>query len=181
MFTSAPFPRAKEEEPARKSAPAPETELPFDAETIEKNRNSRIPYLEAREAVELEQKEMKAVKEKIGAEIREMCLPEIDEYVDCCVGRIFSIMACKKQALVMRKCLAEKETPEFIKRRTAEILAEREAEGASVVNNASKGTTRQRRAQYNRAILPEVDDPSEFLIRKPRAERKCREDNPDIE
>ena len=134
-----------------------QAELPLDAETIEKMRNSRIPYLEAREAVELEQKEIKVVREQIGAEIREKCQPEIDDYIDCCVGRIFTHLACRKQALIMRKCLMRIETPEFVAKRTAELLAEREASASSVVNNAEKGATRQRRAQYNRAILPEVD------------------------
>eukprot|EP00438_Fugacium_kawagutii_P017965 Skav215835 [mRNA] locus=scaffold4670:50114:55924:- [translate_table: standard] len=47
-------------------------------ETIEKMRNNRVPYLEAREAAELEDREVKVVrttqrgvKEQIGAEIRE--------------------------------------------------------------------------------------------------------------
>jgi hypothetical protein len=38
-----------------------------------------VPYLEAREAVELEQKEVKAAREQLGREIREACRPEIDE------------------------------------------------------------------------------------------------------
>eukprot|EP00439_Symbiodinium_sp_Y106_P006663 s6973_g1.t1 len=119
-------------------------------------RNSRIPYLEAREAVELEQKELKTVREQIGAEIRAACQPEIDDYVDCCVGRVFTILKCKREALIMRKCLTKIETPEYVAKRTAELMAERENQGASLVNNAAKGATRQRRAQYNRAILPEV-------------------------
>lgn len=34
-------------------------------------RESRVPYLEAREACELEERELKVVREQIGAEIRE--------------------------------------------------------------------------------------------------------------
>eukprot|EP00435_Cladocopium_sp_Y103_P040978 s572_g11.t1 len=133
---------------------------PFKAqnmqETIERMRNNRIPYLEAREAAELEEREVKVVKEQIGAEIREKCQPEIDDYIDCCVGRIFTILACRKEALIMRKCLMKIETPEYVEKRTAELLAQREANASSVVNNAEKGATRQRRALYNRAILPEA-------------------------
>merc|ERR1712014_177428 len=123
----------------------------------------------------------KAVRERIGEEIREMCQPEIDEYVDCCVGRIFTMLQCKKQALVMRRCMAQKETPEYVARRTKELIAERETCGESVVNNVGKGATRQRRSQYNRAILPEVDDPNEYLIKKPRASPQPKDPNADIE
>ncbi|CAE8607747.1 unnamed protein product, partial [Polarella glacialis] len=185
FFVDAPFKKPKPD-PSTPSEPieqAPVKELPFDAETIERNRNRRIPYLEAREAVELEQKEMKVVKEKIGEEVREACRPEIDEYIDCCVGRIFTILSCKPQALVMRRCMALVETPEFVAQKTAQYISEREASGESVLNNAAKGTTRERRSQYNRAILPTVEDPNEFLIRKPnrRAPKPCPDPTADIE
>jgi len=140
------------------------SDLPADAATIEQNRNQRSAYLEAREAVELEQKERKAAKEQLGKEIREICRPEIDEYVDCCVGRFWTIMVCKPEALRMRRCMKKQETPEYVERRMAEILASREASGESVVNNMD-GRTRERRALYNRAILPKVDDAQEFTIR----------------
>merc|ERR1712139_397401 len=97
-------------------------EPPMDAATIEQNRNRRNPYLEAREAVELEQKERKAAKEQLGREVREICRPEIDEYVDCCVGRLFSIFQCKPHSLRMRRCMNKVETPEWVERRTAEVL-----------------------------------------------------------
>merc|ERR1712151_395456 len=104
--------------------------------------------------------------DEIGREIREACRPEIDEYVDCCVGRIWTITACKPHALRMRRCMKKIETPEFVERRTGEILAERESSGTSIINNVGKGVTRERRALYNRAILSEVDNPSELIIRK---------------
>mmetsp|Transcript_68222 Transcript_68222/g.211072 ORF Transcript_68222/g.211072 Transcript_68222/m.211072 type:complete len:177 (-) Transcript_68222:12-542(-) len=141
------------------------TDLPIDAESVERNRNHRVAYLEAREAVELEAKELKAVRNLVGKEVRETCRPEIDEYVDCCVGRIFTLSACKPLALRMRRCMKKVETPEFVERRTAEIMAEREHTGESLVNNAAKGTTRERRAMYNRAILSKVEDPSDVIIR----------------
>merc|ERR1712176_1242293 len=92
------------------------------------------------------------------------CRPEIDEYIDCCVGRLFSVLACKPKALMMRRCMKKIETPEWVERRTAEVLAQREASGQSFVNNATTGVTRERRAMYNRSILPTVEDPSEFII-----------------
>merc|ERR1719329_920367 len=110
--------------------------------------------MEAREAAELEEKERKAAKQVLGKEIREMCRPEIDEYVDCCVGRLWTIMACKREALLMRRCMKNIETPEFVEKRMREIMAEREAAGESIVNNYGKGATRERRALYNKAILP---------------------------
>lgn len=72
------------------------------------------------------------------------------------MGRIFTVLACRKPAMRMRRCLLKVETPEFVARRTEELLRQREASGSSVLNNAEKGATRQRRAQYNRAILPEA-------------------------
>merc|ERR1711907_389327 len=98
----------------------------------------------------------KAAKEQLGREIREICRPEIDEYVDCCVGRFWTMMACKPEALRMRRCMKKHEgNPEYVDRRMTEILAQREKNGESVVNNAD-GRTRERRALYNRAILPQV-------------------------
>jgi len=160
--------RPKEEQPARPEVkrPAPgDADFPVDAETVRKNREGRVAYLEAREACQLEQKEINAVREQIGKEVRQACAPEIDEYVDCCVGRWFSLMACKPHALRMRRCMKKIETPEYVERRTAELMKERETAGESIVNNQGKGATRGRRAMYNRAILPEVDDPNEFLMR----------------
>lgn len=151
--------------PAPLQVAAPMADLPVDRETVDRMRNARMPYLEAREAVELEQKELKAVREEIGREIREVCRPEIDDYVDCCVGRMWTMMQCKKPALIMRRCMKQIETPEYVERRTREILTEREQSGKSILNNEAAGKTRQRRALYNRAILPQVDDVNEFVIR----------------
>eukprot|EP00811_Abedinium_folium_P013082 NODE_22153_length_720_cov_4.853288.p1 GENE.NODE_22153_length_720_cov_4.853288~~NODE_22153_length_720_cov_4.853288.p1 ORF type:complete len:200 (+),score=34.13 NODE_22153_length_720_cov_4.853288:89-601(+) len=143
-------------------AGAPPADLPFDIETVNNNRVGRVAYLEAREAVTLQQEEEKACKEIIGAEVREVCRPEIDEYVDCCVGRIFTINACKPHSLRMRRCLKRVETPQFVERRIKELLAEREANGTSILNNTAKGASRERRALYNSAILPMVNDPSDI-------------------
>mmetsp|Transcript_35181 Transcript_35181/g.101096 ORF Transcript_35181/g.101096 Transcript_35181/m.101096 type:complete len:189 (-) Transcript_35181:47-613(-) len=166
MWVDAPFPRQKD---AGSAVPrADPADLPIDQETIAKNRNNRIPYLEAREAVELEQKELKAVRETLGREIREICRPEIDEYIDCCVGRLFTVFQCKPHSLRMRRCMNKVETPEWVEQRTKEVMVERESTGSSLVNNAAKGTTRERRAMYNKAILPEVEDPAEMQIRKPK-------------
>jgi len=164
MFVDQPFPKKKNPEPTGIPSGVPH-ELPLDKETIDKNRDNRVPYLEAREAVELENKEMKAVREQLGKEIREICRPEIDEYVDCCVGRIFTVFRCKPKAFIMRRCMRQVETPEWIEKRQSEILAEREAKGLSLVNNTGSGQTRERRALYNKAFLPQVDDPNEFLLK----------------
>lgn len=139
-----------------------EDDLPLDDATIAKNKFKRVPYLEAREAVELEQTEIKAVKAQIGAEVREKCRPEIDEYIDCCVGRIFTIGQCKPHALRMRRCLKKVETPEFVERRMAEIRKERESTGESVINNTVSGRSRNRRALYNNAILSTADDEADI-------------------
>mmetsp|Transcript_21329 Transcript_21329/g.63650 ORF Transcript_21329/g.63650 Transcript_21329/m.63650 type:complete len:182 (-) Transcript_21329:40-585(-) len=158
-------PRFAETHPAEEAPPAP---LPVDQETVDKNRNARLPYFEAREASMLEQKELAAVHESIGKEVREMCRPEIDEYVDCCVGRMFSFIMCKRQAIVMRRCISKIETPEYIDRRVKELLKEREKSGQSLINNRGAGTTRERRAMYNKAIAPETEDPLELMLKKPK-------------
>eukprot|EP00928_Gymnodinium_smaydae_P046473 TRINITY_DN30968_c0_g1_i1.p1 TRINITY_DN30968_c0_g1~~TRINITY_DN30968_c0_g1_i1.p1 ORF type:complete len:193 (+),score=37.52 TRINITY_DN30968_c0_g1_i1:61-639(+) len=191
FFVDAPFPKKKDAVPG-KSAPeykpdqdlasgaaaaapavsssraALPTDLPVDRDTVDKNRNGRVAYLESREAVALEEKELKAVREEIGREVREACRPEIDDYVDCCVGRVFSMMQCKKPALIMRRCMRQIETPEFVERRTRELLKQREEKGMSFLNNSGKGATRERRALYNRAILPQVDDPTDINIKTAR-------------
>eukprot|EP00929_Paragymnodinium_shiwhaense_P083768 TRINITY_DN44745_c0_g1_i4.p1 TRINITY_DN44745_c0_g1~~TRINITY_DN44745_c0_g1_i4.p1 ORF type:complete len:213 (-),score=70.24 TRINITY_DN44745_c0_g1_i4:201-839(-) len=144
-------------------------ELPCEKEEVDKRRNNRNVYLEAREAVELEQKELKAVHAEIGRELREMCRPEIDDYIDCTVGRIWTVMQCKRESFLMRRCLKKAETPEFVEKRTMELLKEREESGESLVNNAS-GANRERRALYNRAILPKVEenDVKDIMIKKPK-------------
>eukprot|EP00747_Dinoflagellata_sp_TGD_P182415 gnl/TRDRNA2_/TRDRNA2_36660_c0_seq1.p1 gnl/TRDRNA2_/TRDRNA2_36660_c0~~gnl/TRDRNA2_/TRDRNA2_36660_c0_seq1.p1 ORF type:complete len:195 (-),score=44.18 gnl/TRDRNA2_/TRDRNA2_36660_c0_seq1:145-729(-) len=171
FFVDAPFPKKKEAEPppgpATASAGAGLHDLPVDQETVGKNRASRVPYLEAREAVELEQKEVKAARAELGREIREACRPEIDEYIDCCVGRIWTMMACKPKAIAMRRCMKKIETPEYVDKRLEEIMRERESAGTSVVNNVRKGATRERRALYNKAINAEVDDPTDLMINSP--------------
>merc|ERR1719235_1697736 len=165
FFVDPPFKRAKEKpEPDPPPAPPP-SEGPFDSATITKNRNSRVPYLEAREAVELEHKEWKAAKEKLGFEVREWCRPEIDEYIDCMVDRVFSVLVCKPKAIAMRRCMQKIETPEFVERRMTEILREREESGESLINNTGKGRDRKKRAEYNRCFAPEVDDPRDTFIR----------------
>jgi len=169
FFVDQPFAKKKEAAP---EGPVPEHDkgqqfdnLPVDAEQVEKNRNGRVAYLEAREAVELERKELGAARETLAKEIREMCRPEIDDYIDCCVGRVFSMMACKPHAVKMRLCIKKIETPEFIERRISEILSSRDDTGESLVNNARKGSTRERRALYNRAILPNLADSDDIGIR----------------
>ena len=39
----------------------------------------------------------------VGKEIRAKCVPEIDEYADCIVGRTFTMLQCKPAAITMRR------------------------------------------------------------------------------
>jgi len=128
-------------------APPPESERPHESpipiEVIHQKTEMRIPYFEARESMELEQKEIKAVRAKIGEELREHCRPEIDEYVDCMVGRIWTVLRCKPHAREMRRCLQRIETPEFVEKRMGELLEERERNGTSLLKT-------KERAKYNK-------------------------------
>ena len=84
----------------------------FTVEQVDYNRNMRNAYAESREAVNLEKKEFEIIDKIIGSEFRDRCMPEIDAYVDCIVGRYFSIWRCKEDSNVMRRCLRLYETPE---------------------------------------------------------------------
>eukprot|EP00397_Hematodinium_sp_SG-2012_P061429 GEMP01081355.1.p1 GENE.GEMP01081355.1~~GEMP01081355.1.p1 ORF type:complete len:222 (+),score=51.62 GEMP01081355.1:39-704(+) len=109
-----------------------------DPALIAEKTSMRVPYFEAKEAMDLEQKEIKAVKEIIGAEIRERCRPEIDEYVDCMVGRLWTVLQCKPMAKEMRRCLKRIETPEYVDRRIAEVLEERQINGTSLLKSKDR-------------------------------------------
>jgi len=126
-----------------KAEPIPEQkqrphESPIPIEIVQQKTDMRIPYFEARESMELEQKEIKAVRAKIGEELREHCRPEIDEYVDCMVGRIWTVLRCKPHAKEMRRCLKKIETPEYVEKRMTELLEERERKGTSLLKTKDR-------------------------------------------
>ncbi|SBS81814.1 conserved Plasmodium protein, unknown function, partial [Plasmodium malariae] len=87
-----------------------EKSLPKDF--IENNRNNRIPYFEIKESTLVEQKEKKEVQKILALELRDKCRAEIDEYVECSVGRLWTILKCKDLMIKMRKCLEKYENLE---------------------------------------------------------------------
>mmetsp|Transcript_74993 Transcript_74993/g.139943 ORF Transcript_74993/g.139943 Transcript_74993/m.139943 type:complete len:193 (-) Transcript_74993:136-714(-) len=161
--SSRPKPSVPERRPDLPSKPL--EDLPFDEAFIRENTSKRNPYLEAREAAELELKEYKAARAQLGDEIREICKPEVDAYFDCCVGRVFTIFQCKPVALKMQRCIRKMETPEYVERRLKEIMVERERTGDSIINNGG-GVTRERRALYNMAVAPKAEDAADLFVKK---------------
>eukprot|EP00386_Alphamonas_edax_P012884 GDKI01039971.1.p1 GENE.GDKI01039971.1~~GDKI01039971.1.p1 ORF type:complete len:174 (+),score=49.50 GDKI01039971.1:49-570(+) len=142
-----PFKNGPGDKPADKQQDErPRTEDPKEVDRVIWERTQqRIPYFEIREAVELEQKEIKEAKKLLGTEIRAKCSAEIDDYMDCVVDRFWTILECKKAAHVMRACFLKYETPEFVDKRTKEIMKEREEAGESLMR-------RVERAKFNRFV-----------------------------
>jgi len=151
FFVDAPF-KGKTEKPEPKIDPNVDRtkEMWVPPEIVAEGRENRIPYFEAKEAMDLEMKELKEVRKQIGTELREHCRPEIDEYVDCMVGRIWTVLQCKPHAKEMRRCLKKLETPEYIEKRTKELLLERERNGTSILKSKARGN-------YNKLFYDERD------------------------
>ncbi|SBT70310.1 conserved Plasmodium protein, unknown function [Plasmodium malariae] len=120
-----------------------EKSLPKDF--IENNRNNRIPYFEIKESTLVEQKEKKEVQKILALELRDKCRAEIDEYVECSVGRLWTILKCKDLMIKMRKCLEKYENLEYVKFREKQIIEERKKNGTSLYRS-------NERARYNRFI-----------------------------
>ncbi|KYO01429.1 hypothetical protein PGSY75_0729600 [Plasmodium gaboni] len=104
-----------------------EKSLPKDF--IENNRNKRIPYFEIKESTQL----------------RNKCRAEIDEFVECSVGRMWTILKCKDLMISMRKCLKKYENLEYVKFREKQIIEERKKNGTSLYRS-------DERARYNRFV-----------------------------
>ncbi|CAD2096454.1 hypothetical protein YYG_04606 [Plasmodium vinckei petteri] len=126
---------------------------------IENNRNNRVPYFEIKESTMIEQKEKKEVQKILALELRDKCRPEIDEYVECSVGRLWTILKCKDLMMQMRNCLKKYENFEYIKYRENQIMEERKKNGTSLFRS-------NERAKYNRFIL--ADNENEITPEKER-------------
>ncbi|VWU50533.1 conserved protein, unknown function [Hepatocystis sp. ex Piliocolobus tephrosceles] len=110
---------------------------------IENNRNKRIPYFEIKESTMVEQKERKEAQKILALELRDKCRAEIDEYVECTVGRLWTFLRCKDFMIKMRKCLKQYENLEYVKFRENQIIEERKKNGTSLYRS-------DERARYNR-------------------------------
>ncbi|SOV13154.1 conserved Plasmodium protein, unknown function [Plasmodium sp. DRC-Itaito] len=120
-----------------------EKSLPKDF--IENNRNKRIPYFEIKESTLIEQKEKKEAQKILALELRNKCRAEIDEFVECSVGRMWTILKCKDLMISMRKCLKKYENLEYVKFREKQIIEERKKNGTSLYRS-------DERARYNRFV-----------------------------
>lgn len=117
---------------------------------IEDNRKKRNPFFEIKESTLIEQKEQKEVQKILALEMRDKCRAEIDEYVDCTVGRLWTVLKCKELMKNMRACLKKYENLEYVKFREKQIMEERKKNGTSIMRS-------DERAKYNRFINPDKD------------------------
>ncbi|SBT30855.1 conserved Plasmodium protein, unknown function [Plasmodium ovale wallikeri] len=112
---------------------------------IENNRNNRIPYFEIKESTMIEQKERKEAQKILALELRDKCRAEIDDYIECSVGKLWTILKCKDLMIEMRKCLRKYENLEYVKFREKQIIEERKKNGTSLHRS-------DERARYNRFV-----------------------------
>lgn len=118
---------------------------PLNPKVVAQRTAGRVPFFEIKEIAELEKKEMKIIKQQIGKEIRDMCRESLDEYVDCMIERTFTFLRCRSLAHAARRCIEKYETREFLDQRIAELKAQREAAGLSLLR-------RNERQPYNKFL-----------------------------
>jgi COX assembly protein 1 len=128
------------------------SEIP--AEKLQEGRNQRIPYFEMREVEVQKMSEEGIARQMVGKEIRDLCRPEIDEYVDCLTDRMFTVLKCKPLALRMRRCVAKYELHTgYASNRINEILNDRQDE------NKDTPADPNYRSQFNKCYVPNDYDP----------------------
>lgn len=131
---------------------APVNEVP--SEKLQEGRHQRIPYLEMREVEVQKMSEESIARQIVGKEIRDLCRPEIDEYVDCVTDRMFSILTCKPLALRMRKCVAKYELHTgYASSRIEQVLHDRQVENQDTPADVNY------RSQFNKCYVPSEYDP----------------------
>jgi COX assembly protein 1 len=123
------------------------------SEKLQEGRNARIPYLEMREVEVQKMSEESIARQIVGKEIRDLCRPEIDEYIDCVTDRMFSILTCKPLALRMRKCVAKYELHTgYASQRIEQVLQERQVENQDTPADVNY------RSQFNKCYVPNEYD-----------------------
>ena len=123
------------------------------AEKLKEGRNARIPYFEMREVEAQKISEESIAKQMVGKEIRDLCRPEIDEYIDCVTDRMFTVLKCKPLALTMRKCVAKYELHSgYASQRIEQVLQERQMENKNTPADINY------RSQFNKCYVPEKFD-----------------------
>jgi COX assembly protein 1 len=128
------------------------SEIP--SEKLQEGRQQRIPYLEMREVEVQKMSEEGIAKQIVGKEIRDLCRPEIDEYVDCLTDRMFTVLKCKPLALRMRRCVAKYELHTgYASNRIEQILHERQIENQDTPSDPNY------RSQFNKCYVPNDYDP----------------------
>lgn len=114
--------------------------------TVQKFTEQRSPYIEVREYNYVEQAERKAVRNRIGREVRDKCRSEYDEFFDCLTNSFLNLhFFCKKENDDVNKCQQKYRYHEFAREREAQLNRDREASGESQLK-------RKERAKYNRFV-----------------------------
>ncbi len=125
------------------------------ADRLKEGREQRIPYLEMREVEVHKSSEETIAKQIVGKEIRDLCRPEIDEYIDCVTDRMFTILTCKPLSLRMRKCVAKYEVHSgYASQRIEQVLSERQTENENTPADVNY------RSQFNKCYVPAEFDES---------------------
>lgn len=122
-----------------------------DSEKLKARRKTRVPYGELREYEFVSENILNEAKLVIGEEIREMCRPEYDDYVECNVSHFWSQRPCLGLLKHLRKCLTKYEKhSDYVPRRMSELLPD--IERKQVFNN------RDTRAATNKLFTPNTYD-----------------------
>jgi len=125
----------------------------LNAEKLREGREGRIPYFEMREVEVQKNSEESIAKQIVGKEIRDLCRPEIDEYIDCVTDRMFTILKCKPLSLKMRKCIAKYELHTgYASQRIEQVLSERQKENENTPADVNY------RSQFNKCYVPKEFD-----------------------
>jgi COX assembly protein 1 len=125
----------------------------LNSEKLREGREARIPYLEMREVEVQKNSEESIAKQIVGKEIRDLCRPEIDEYIDCVTDRMFTILKCKPLSLKMRKCIAKYELhTRYASQRIEQVLSERQKENENTPADVNY------RSQFNKCYVPKQFD-----------------------
>ncbi|XP_026192762.1 uncharacterized protein LOC34618938, partial [Cyclospora cayetanensis] len=85
---------------------------PLNPQVVAARTAARVPFFEVKELAELEKKELKAIKEIIGKEVRDLCRESLDDYVECMSSRTLTFLRCRGLAREARGCVAKFETQE---------------------------------------------------------------------
>ncbi|OEH75474.1 chch domain-containing protein [Cyclospora cayetanensis] len=127
---------------------------PLNPQVVAARTAARVPFFEVKELAELEKKELKAIKEIIGKEVRDLCRESLDDYVEWerwgkegkrnygkgDEGAFAPSFIGSEERIAEFGVFAQ-----FVNKRIAELKEEREALGLSILR-------RRERQPYNKFV-----------------------------